>query len=139
MSSSQSKKGLNQKAAILLAPVASALRVPSTGPVETRAPPFLRAQRGCPQKEAADSHKAERSCCSPFPSCSLRKGPRVGATDSPSGPLRNSLPAWFSSSVWSHPRANQSKTLHLHAALPREHSKCFHVPYVICFQHSLVM
>lgn len=103
--------------------MASALCVPSTGPVETLSKPSLLTRRGCLQKQAQtptmQRAPARHSCSSllfpvlplllPIPLLFLLpisssaflpsllpwRGQRVGVTNCPRGPLKKSLPAQF--------------------------------------------
>lgn len=154
---SQSRKGLNRNTTILLAPVASALCAPSTGPMETPTKPSLLAQSGCLQKQAAtpamQRAPAPSFCRSllPSPSSSLllpQHAPlewteswRWGTSCS-YGPLKNILPAQFSSSIWSHPTLwikNKSIENSLPPCSPFQCPNCFHIPHLIRSCHILAM
>lgn len=140
---SQSAEGLNQKAALLWAPVASALCVPSPGPEETLAEPgFLTPGREAVFPSGCQPPAKRRLLPPPLPAAPQPpKALRVGATPGPCGSPRSSLPARFSSSVWStcvsRSRGNQSKTLSLRAGLAA--CQVLPHPFPIRSRHSLVV
>lgn len=129
---SQSAEGLNQKAALLWAPVASALCVPSPGPEETLAEPgFLTPGREAVFPSGCQPPAKRRLLPPPLPAAPPPpKALRVGATPGPCGSPRSSLPARFSSSVWSTcvSRSREISQKRSVSAQALRRARCIHTP-----------